>query len=161
MGITSGESWSIAVPCSGKASPEPSRPILLLILLSFRLSSRVSSSFHGGHNCFSPYRRGFCRRIRPFRHPQDATHLLLTCPYKVDGNASCVPSWGDAERMPQGSPRWARRRKKIGLTGIEPAHLAVLDPKSSASASSATAPRTPQSGRFRFGRATSARFEGN
>ncbi len=31
------------------------------------------------------------------------------------------------------------QEEKIGLTGIEPAHLAVLDPKSSASASSATA----------------------
>ncbi len=31
-------------------------------------------------------------------------------------------------------------KSQVGLTGIEPAHLAVLEPKSSASASSATAP---------------------
>ncbi len=31
---------------------------------------------------------------------------------------------------------------QVGVTGIEPAHLTVLDPKSSASASSATLPRT-------------------
>jgi len=30
----------------------------------------------------------------------------------------------------------------VGLTGVEPAHLAVLEPKSSASASSATAPKS-------------------
>lgn len=34
---------------------------------------------------------------------------------------------------------------KMGVTGIEPAHLTVLDPKSSASASSATLPRACKS----------------
>ncbi len=34
----------------------------------------------------------------------------------------------------------SNRREQVGVTGIEPAHLAVLDPKSSASASSATLP---------------------
>lgn len=37
--------------------------------------------------------------------------------------------------------RWHRAAAfSVGMTGIEPAHLAVLDPKSSASASSATSP---------------------
>ena len=35
---------------------------------------------------------------------------------------------------------WIPLKLKIGLTGIEPALIAELDPKSSASASSATAP---------------------
>ncbi len=47
----------------------------------------------------------------------------------------------DAVSRKQKHPRPYRSRVfKVGLTGIEPAHLAVLDPKSSASASSATAP---------------------
>ena len=35
------------------------------------------------------------------------------------------------------------RKKKVGMTGIEPALLAELDPKSSASASFATSPGIP------------------
>ncbi len=37
---------------------------------------------------------------------------------------------------------------KVGLRGLEPPRLATLDPKSSASASSATAPSIPQSVHF-------------
>ncbi len=37
------------------------------------------------------------------------------------------------------------RKRKVGLTGIEPALRKELDPKSSASASSATAPSCVQS----------------
>lgn len=41
------------------------------------------------------------------------------------------------------------RKKKVGMTGIEPALLAELDPKSSASASFATSPGIPNHTSYR------------